>query len=101
MSEDNIEVTHEQSQSRFVISVDGQPAGFAEYSPVADSDGNEIRDFNHTVVDSAFRGRGLSKPLISSALDSTRADGLKIRATCSAVKGFIAKNEDYADLVAK
>lgn len=101
MSGKNIEVTHQQDQHRFVITVDGEEAGFAEYAPAKDAHGNDIRDFNHTVVDSAFRGQGLSKPLIAHALDMTRAEGTQIRATCSAVEGFVEKNPDYADLVVK
>ena len=100
MSEENIEITHEQDQNRFIIALDGQVAGFAEYVPGVDSAGHKIRDFNHTVIDPAFRGKGLSKPLISHALDNTRAEGLKIHATCSAVRGFVDKNQGYAELVA-
>ena len=99
MNAETIQVTHDQDRNRFVISLDGQEAGFAEYEPSVDSRGNQIRDFNHTVVEPEFRGKGLSKPLISHALDITRADGLQVRATCSAVKGFIDKNQIYADLV--
>ncbi|HEY4598107.1 GNAT family N-acetyltransferase [Corynebacterium sp.] len=86
-----------KESGRFVIEVDGQEAGFAEFQDAAG-----VRDFNHTVVDSAFRGQGLSKPLISQALDATREEGLKVRPTCTAVAGFIDKNkEDYGDLVAE
>lgn len=99
MNAETIQVTHDQERNRFVISLDGQEAGFAEYELAIDSGGNQVRDFNHTVVESEFRGKGLSKPLISNALDTTRADGLQVRATCSAVKGFIDKNQSYADLV--
>lgn len=82
---------------RFVIEVDGAQGGFAAFE---EADG--IRDFNHTVVDPAFRGQGLSKPLIAAALDATREEGLKVRPTCSAVAGFVEKNQDdYGDLVAE
>lgn len=101
MNAETIQVTHDQKRNRFVISLDGQEAGFAEYELAIDSGGNQVRDFNHTVVEPEFRGKGLSKPLISNALDTTRADGLQVRATCSAVKGFIDKNQSYADLVAE
>ena len=81
--------------ARFVIEVDGAQAGFAAFE---DADG--VRDFNHTVVDPAFRGQGLSKPLLAAALDATREEGLKVRPTCSAVAGFVEKNQDdYGDLV--
>lgn len=81
---------------RFIIEVDGQEAGFAAF---VDSPEGDVRDFNHTVVDSAFRGQGLSKPLISQALDATREEGLKVKATCSAFAGFVEKNPAYQDLL--
>src|SRR5690625_7495753 len=74
MSEEkNILVTHYAENTKYVLTVDGQEAGAAHYVNVADG----VRDFNHTVVDDAFRGQGLSKPLISSALDQSREDGVK------------------------
>ncbi|MDU0479883.1 GNAT family N-acetyltransferase [Staphylococcus chromogenes] len=90
---DSIEVRHQPEKSRYVITVAGQEAGFAEYR----HDGAQ-RDFNHTVVDPAFRGQGLSGKLIKAALDDVRASGGTIKATCSAVSGFLAKNPEYQDL---
>ncbi|GAB3948058.1 GNAT family N-acetyltransferase [Corynebacterium tapiri] len=87
-------VRHDPSQSRYVIEVGGQEAGFAEY---VERDG--VRDFSHTVVDPQFRGQGLSSPLIAAALDGTREAGLRAKASCSAVERFVSKNEDYRDLI--
>lgn len=81
--------------NRYVIEVDGTEAGYAAF---VERDGH-VRDFNHTVVDPAFRGQGLSKPLITEALDDTRAAGKKIIPSCSAIEGFVAKNPEYQDLV--
>ncbi|WP_296111173.1 GNAT family N-acetyltransferase [uncultured Corynebacterium sp.] len=88
-------IVHDQEQSRFVIYVDDQEAGFAEYV----QEGN-VRDFNHTVVDPEFRGQGLSKPLISEALLETKEAGLKIKASCSAVEAFAEKNPEFKELLA-
>ncbi len=77
---------------KYVIDVDGEEAGFAQF---VQKDG--ARDFNHTVIDPAFRGRGLSKVLIKEALDDTRAAGLKIIATCPAVVKFVEENPEYQD----
>lgn len=84
-----------RKDGRYEIEVDGAVAGFAEFVEKGD-----VRDFNHTVIDPAFRGQGLSKPLIAEALDDTRAAGKKIIPTCSAIEGFVAKNPEYQDLVA-
>lgn len=88
-------VVHDEGNSRFVIEVDGNEAGFAEYKNV----GEDIREFHHTVVDSEYRGQGLSKPLIMEALESTREAGYTVVPTCSAVAGFIEKNPEFQDLV--
>lgn len=88
-------VVHDESNSRFVIEVDGNEAGFAEYKNV----GDDVREFHHTVVNPDYRGQGLSKPLIMEALESTRETGYSVIPTCSAVEGFIEKNPDFQDMV--
>lgn len=87
-------VTHDTTAERYLITVDGRDAGYADYIQ-----GDGVRDFHHTVIDPEFRGQGLSKPLIQAALDDTRVAGDKVRPLCSAVAGFIEKHPEYQDLV--
>ena len=87
-------VTHDTTAERYLITVDGRDAGYADYIQ-----GDGVRDFHPTVIDPEFRGQGLSKPLIQAALDDTRAAGDKVRPLCSAVAGFIEKHPEYQDLV--
>ena len=87
-------VTHDTTAERYLITVEGRDAGYADYIQ-----GDGVRDFHHTVIDPEFRGQGLSKPLIQAALDDTRAAGDKVRPLCSAVAGFIEKHPEYRDLV--
>ena len=87
-------VTHDTTAERYLITVDGRDAGYADYIQ-----GDGVRDFHHTVIDPEFGGQGLSKPLIQAALDDTRAAGDKVRPLCSAVAGFIEKHPEYRDLV--
>ena len=87
-------ITHDTTAERYLITVDGRDAGYADYIQ-----GDGVRDFHHTVIDPEFRGQGLSKPLIQAALDDTRAAGDKVRPLCSAVAGFIEKHPEYRDLV--
>lgn len=87
-------VTHDTTAERYLITVDGRDAGYADYIQ-----GDGVRDFHHTVIDPEFRGQGLSKLLIQAALDDTRAAGDKVRPLCSAVAGFIEKHPEYQDLV--
>ena len=87
-------ITHDTTAERYLITVDGRDAGYADYIQ-----GDGVRDFHHTVIDPEFRGQGLSKPLIQAALDDTRAAGDKVHPLCSAVAGFIEKHPEYRDLV--
>lgn len=87
-------ITHDTTAERYLITVDGRDAGYADYIQ-----GDGVRDFHHTVIDPEFRGQGLSKPLIQAALDDTRVAGDKVRPLCSAVAGFIEKHPEYRDLI--
>ncbi len=87
-------IDHNEQKQRFVISMDGREVGYASYVPQGG-----VLDFNHTVVDHAYRGRGLSIPLIREALDWARAEGAEVRPSCSAVEHFINQNDEYRDLV--
>ena len=62
-------------------------------------DAGTTREFNHTVIKDAFRGQGLSAPLIKAALDDARGVGKQVIASCSAVAHFIEKNPEYRDLL--
>ena len=96
MADKSVSIAHEESDKRYIITVDGQQAGFADYRDIDAG----TRDFNHTVIDPSFRGQGLSGQLVKAALDDTRSAGKKIIPTCSAVAHFVEKNADYKDLVA-
>ncbi|MEJ4099014.1 GNAT family N-acetyltransferase [Corynebacterium mastitidis] len=89
-------ITHDEQNRRYVLSVEGEEAGFADYLPREDG----VLDFHHTVIHKPFQGKGLSKVLVRGALDGVREDGLKIVATCSAVRHFLDRNPEYAELEA-
>lgn len=78
---------------RYVLLVDGEPAGHADY---VDHPG--AREFHHTVVLPAYRGRGLSRPLIRAALEDCRAEGLGIIPTCGAVARVVEGDAGYRRL---
>ena len=83
-----------KESDRFTISVDGEPAGFTQFR---EEDGH--RNFFHTELDDAFAGQGLSSLLVQQALDTTRADGLRIIATCPLVKHWLTKHPEFDDIV--
>ena len=55
--------------------------------------------FDHTEIDDAYEGQGLGGQLARGALDDVRAQGLKVVAECPFIKAWIAKHEDYQDLL--
>ncbi|MBS5997736.1 MULTISPECIES: GNAT family N-acetyltransferase [unclassified Corynebacterium] len=87
-------IAHQTDKSRYVLTVDGVEAGACHYV-----DAGTTREFNHTVIKDAFRGQGLSAPLIKAALDDARGVGKQVIASCSAVAHFIEKNPEYRDLL--
>ena len=99
MSEDtsteaDIRVSNHPQEAHFAITVDGERAGVVEY---VEETGH--RTFVHTEIDDAFSGQGLAGILVRQALDATRADGLRIRATCPYVRKFLSKNHEWDDIV--
>ncbi|KQB83944.1 GNAT family N-acetyltransferase [Corynebacterium lowii] len=90
-------ITHDVQNHRYVLTVEGEEAGFADYAPREEG----VKDFNHTVIHEAFQGKGLSKVLVRGALDDVRDNGQRIVATCSAVQHFLSRNPEYAELEVK
>jgi uncharacterized protein len=80
--------------SRFEIHVDGRLAGFAQYK----TEPGSIR-FVHTEIDTAYEGRGLGGKLARFALDAARTRGWAVHPDCPFIRGYIAKHEEYRDLV--
>jgi predicted GNAT family acetyltransferase len=89
-------ITDNAAASRFEITVDGVPAGHADYH-----DGPGGRAFNHTEIADEFEGQGLASQLIRFALDEARTAGRKVLPFCPFVRGFIERHSDYLDLVAQ
>ena len=48
-------VTHDTAAARYLITVDGRDAGYADYIQ-----GDGVCDFHHTVIDPEFRGQNPS-----------------------------------------
>ncbi|MCP2251671.1 hypothetical protein LY13_000402 [Prauserella aidingensis] len=87
-------VTDNPDDRRYEIHVDGERAGMAEYRRRDDTVA-----FLHTEIGEAYGGRGLASELIRYALDDARGQGLDVLPHCPFVRDFIAKHEDYLDLV--
>lgn len=87
-------VIHEKENERFVIYNEGNEV-YVEYT----MRNNEI-DLNHTYTNPALRGKGLAAHVVRAALEFAKENNLKVIPTCSYVQSFIAKNDQYKELVA-
>lgn len=87
-------VQHDRDGSQFVISVDGEAVGKAEYRDV---DGRRI--FFHTEVDPSQSGKGLAGELVSAALDETVSQGMRIVPVCPYVAKHTQRHDTWSDHV--
>ena len=87
------DVVNNKAQQRYELTVEGHVA--ATYYTLSDG----VITFVHTDVPPELGGKGVGSALVKGALDSVRADGLKVIAECPFVKAFIEKNPDYQDLL--
>jgi uncharacterized protein len=88
------EVRDVGGRSRYEVTVDGTPAGYAAYRDV-----QGVRVFTHTEVDDAFEGKGVGGALARGALDDVRSSGRRLVPQCPFIAGWIDRHADYADLV--
>lgn len=85
---------NESTQAYEVAVADGTVAGSAFFLPGPDAETERI--FYHTVVDEQFGGRGLSKFLVSEALDDSRERGVTVVPVCPLfVKKLQEAGDDY------
>ena len=81
-------------RSRFEVRVDGETAGFAAYHRRPG-----MIAFMHTEIDPRFEGEGLASALIQTALSQARSEGASVLPFCPFVRGYIARHDEYLDLV--
>ena len=90
-----VELARDDANGRYVGTVEGTVAAFAEFTPAA-----QLVVFTHTETDPGFEGQGVASVLVRWALDDVRARGLRVVPVCPFVKGYIARHsEEYGDLV--
>ena len=92
--EANVEIVDVPEASQFEIRLGGTRVGFMDYA----IRGNTFTAI-HTEVDPDSGRKGVGSTLVQGALDDVRAKGGSVVAECSFVRGWIAKHEEYADLV--
>jgi predicted GNAT family acetyltransferase len=88
------EVRDNRDRSRYELVVDGEVAGFVQYSMRG---GRLI--LVHTESDEARAGHGPASILVSGVLDDVRRRRLRIVPICPFVEGYIERHPEYDDLV--
>lgn len=91
---DQIQVTHNESESRFEATVEGRLASCAYEL----EDGNRIV-FTHTAVPPELSGRGIANQLAKAALEHARARKLAVVPQCAFIAKYIERNPEYSDLL--
>lgn len=94
MSIPDYTVRHNTEASRFEAEINGLLC-IAEYR----LRGNVV-DMHHTVVPPALEGHGIAARLVSTALDWVRAQGYKLRPSCSYVRLYVQRHPQVQDLLA-
>lgn len=94
MTESTIEFRDEPDEGAYVVEVDGERAGKAEYLV---RDGRRV--FVHTEVDHRFSGMGLGSKLARFALEDVRESDGKAVPLCPFIAAYIARHPEYEDLV--
>ncbi|WP_337188225.1 GNAT family N-acetyltransferase [Phenylobacterium sp.] len=89
----DIEVTNNEAESRFEVTLGGETA-FAEYRLV---DHGII--LPHTVVPTAFEGRGIASKLAVAAFTYARENDRKVIPTCPFMAGWVKKHPEWRDIV--
>ena len=88
----NSTVTHNQTASRFELTIDGH-TGVAEYV-----DQGSVWAMNHTYVPDELRGQGVAARLVEAALAAARQAGVKIDPQCSYVDVYLQRHPEHHDL---
>lgn len=87
-------VSDDPEGSRYVIRVDGEPAGEMRYRLHGD-----VMSVDHTEVGDRFEGRGVGSALARGLLDDARRRSLAVRPYCAFLRGYIERHREYVDLV--
>jgi uncharacterized protein len=81
-------------QARYVVDVDGRPAGYLTYRL-----GDGQIALLHAEVEPAMRDRGIASRLIEFALHDARVRGLSVLPYCPFVRYYIEQHDEYLALV--
>ena len=82
------DIRHNPDLQRYEICQDGQVIGHLSYRELGDG----VVDLPHTKIEPGHEGQGLAGRLVRHALDELRAQGRRVRPTCSYVARYIERH---------
>ncbi|MCF7689298.1 MAG: N-acetyltransferase [Cephaloticoccus sp.] len=88
------EVLHEAAKQRYIYQ-SGEAVGVLDYELEATR-----MIFTHTFVPEEFRGQGIAEKLVRAGLAHARQQQLTVDPQCSYVAKFIARHDEFQDLLA-
>lgn len=88
------EIKQEAEKNRFVSYIEDYEA-VVEYSLK-----NNLIDLYRTFTPLELRGKGVAGKIVKFALEYARDNNLKVIPTCSYVKSYIERHENYKNLLA-
>lgn len=89
MTEPTPRVTRNDDEQRYEIHLDDVLAGYTDFEP----DARGRSRFPHTVIDPAFRGRGLATVLVDEAMADAAKRGETVVPVCPVVAERIRTHE--------
>ncbi|MFB3056602.1 MAG: GNAT family N-acetyltransferase [Ignavibacteriaceae bacterium] len=90
----DIEVKHDKENNRFVADVEGHKA-YLSYNII-----NDKIDFSSTYTPPEYRGKGIAKIVVEYAFNYAKENKFKVIPTCSYVRAFVEREDNYKDLLA-
>jgi uncharacterized protein len=90
----DISIIDDETAHRYVLFVDGHPAGLIEYRARPG-----LIALNHTEVEPAYEGQGLAGRLVRFALDDARARGRGVLPFCPYVRSYLQRHPEDVELV--
>jgi predicted GNAT family acetyltransferase len=90
VTDDGVRITRNDDASRYELFLGSELAGFAEYRL---RPGRIV--FIHTVVDPAFKGRGLGSRLARYVLDDAVARGERIVPRCPFIAAYLRSHSGW------
>jgi len=91
----DFEIKQDAEHNRFVSYVEGYEA-VVEYTLK-----DNVINLYRTFTPPELRGKGVAGKLVKYALEHAKENNLKVVPTCSYVKGYIERHENYKELLAE